>query len=188
MSEVHIRPESPRYILVSGILESVVDRQCLSEASRYPTETTDDRPRRLLSATIGNLGDADETTGPFHQRIESDMALSRYHRIALPVSRDVPAVHFVRSQINGYPLSQSAFLYHIRNLLRMPHLVPAAQVRTQIDTGTVSIASPPVLRVDVLVDGLMTDAVEAEFDRQSASRLLRRVSLFQSPLHVGTDE
>ena len=188
MSEVDVRSERLPDSLVSGILESVVDGQCLPQPSRYPTETTDDRPRRLLSAAIGNLGDADETAFPFHQRIETNVTFSRYHRITLPVSRDVPTVHFVWSQIDGYPLPQGAFLYRIRNLLRMPYLVPASQEGTQIDTGTVPIPSPPVLGVDVLVDGLMADAVETEFDRQAASYLFRRVSLLQSPLYVGTDE
>lgn len=70
----------------------------------------------------------------------------------------------------------------------MTYLVPPPQEAAEIKTGAGAVPAPMILCVNVLVDGLMTDSVDTELERQPSCYLFGRKALLQVVLHIGTDE
>jgi hypothetical protein len=76
MGEVDIGTKCLFDSLVPSILEAIVNGERLPQTLWYSAQTSDNCPGCFLATSIGNLGDTDETTRSFYERIQSNRTFS----------------------------------------------------------------------------------------------------------------
>jgi len=72
----------------------------------------------------------------------------------------LPALNLCRSLINGNSVANMTFFNSIGDFLPVSDFVPAPEPSSQVDADTGAVSFSMILAVDILVDGLMTDAID----------------------------
>src|SRR3989344_472157 len=117
MSKKPKNVERGHHVVIQSILASVVRGKSFSEPPWYTTQSVHHRFFGNGCGSIFNPRNENESGFSFNNRIQTNRALSRDHRIRLPVTDDVPSFNLLGSCINAWSFGPAYALWSAEPLL-----------------------------------------------------------------------